>query len=60
MQRAYLEGLEAEKLIGYDETGGTGLPFTGRQAAAGDAVLDINSMITDLETERAKRKQGGG
>ena len=65
MQRAYLEGLEADELLGYDNADGgmpPGFEPTVRQVDTGQPVFDLGGMITDLEAERDKRRreQGGG
>lgn len=65
MKRAYIDGLEAEGLLGYDDQEGppAGFEPTKRTVDTGQATFDLGGMITDLEAEREKRRKeqaGGG
>lgn len=66
MQRAYLEGLEAEELLSAEGDSSempAGFEPTRRTVDTGQATFDLGGMITDLEAEREKRRKeqaGGG
>ncbi len=64
IQRAYLEGLEAEGIFEYKEGGGEtpeqfGIEGMGHRTVEmpEGAVIDITGMLADLEKERAERRR---
>ena len=62
MKRAYIDGLEAEGLLGYDDQEGPPVGFepVKRTVDTGQDTFDLGGMITDLEAERAARRKAGG
>lgn len=63
MQRAYLDGLEAEELLSTEGDSSempAGFEPTRRTVDTGQETFDIGGMITDLEAERDKRRKAGG